>query len=66
MKKQFNYLDGVITIDTTNGKTAATFTDADGNTKTLTEYTAPGELTPEQMAAISHRDGSTRPDGQPF
>lgn len=66
MKKQFNYLDGVITIDTTNGKTAATFTDADGNTETLTEYTAPGELTEAQKEAISQRFGETKPNGQPF
>lgn len=66
MKKQFNYLDGVITIDTANGKTTATITDADGNTETLTEYTAPGELTEAQKEVICHRFGEPKEDGQPF
>lgn len=66
MKKQFNYLDGVITIDTNNGKTTATITDADGVTETLTEHTAPGELTEAQKEAISHRFGELKEDGQPF
>ena len=66
MKKQFKYLDGVITIDTANGKTAATLTDADGVTVPLEEYTAPGELTEAQKEAISRRFGEANGDGQPF
>lgn len=66
MKKQFKYLDGVITIDTANGKTTATLTDADGTITPLEDYTAPGELTEAQKEAISQRFGETKPNGQPF
>ena len=66
MKKQFNYLDGVITIDTANGKITATITDADGTTTPLEDYTAPGELTEAQKEAISRRFGEPKEDGQPF
>lgn len=66
MKKQFNYLDGVLTIDTANGRTTATFTDADGNTEPLEEATEPGTLTDEQKAKIATRFGEANADGQPF
>lgn len=66
MKKQFKYLDGVITIDTANGKTTATLTDADGTTTPLEDYTAPGELAEAQKEAISRRFGEGNADGQPF
>lgn len=66
MKQQFNYGDGIITVDTTNGKTIVSVTDADGESVTLDEYTSPGELTEEQKEAISHRFGEVNKDGQPF
>lgn len=66
MKKQFKYLDGVITIDTANGRTAATLTDADGVTTPLDEYNPAGELTEAQKEAISRRFGEANADGQPF
>lgn len=66
MKKQFNYGDGIITVDTTNGKTVVSVTDADGESVTLDECTAPGELTDAQKEAISRRFGEGNADGQPF
>lgn len=66
MKKRFNYGDGIITVDTTNGKTVVSVTDADGESVTLDECTAPGELTEAQKEAISQRFGETKPNGQPF
>lgn len=66
MKQQFKYLDGVITIDTANGRTTATLTDVDGVTTPLEDYNAPGELTEAQKEAISQRFGETKPNGQPF
>lgn len=66
MQKQFKHLDAVITIDTANGKTTATITDADGNTTPLEAYNAPGELTPEQKEAIAERFGDLKKNGQPF
>lgn len=67
MKKYFNYGDGVITVDTVNGKTTVTVTDADGEATALDEANNPRDLTPEQMAAIAKRFGEPRrSDGQPF
>ena len=71
MKQEFKYLDGIITIETVNGRTTATMTDADGNVTDLAEVESPeastaGDLTPEQIAAISQRFGNANKDGQPF
>ena len=66
MNKKFNYLDGVVTVETFNGKTRATITDADGNTEELTEYVQPGGLTEAQTKAISQRFGEPQESGQPF
>lgn len=66
MKKQFNYGDGIITVDTTNGKTTVSVTDADGESVILDEYNAHGELSEAQKEAISRRFGEANGDGQPF
>lgn len=66
MKKKFKYLDGFITVDTTNGKTTVTMTDADGTVSNLDEATDPGELTEAQREAINKRFGEPKGDGQPF
>lgn len=66
MKQLFKFLDGILTIETVNGRAIATLTDADGNSETLTEYTAPGCLTEEQKEAINRRFGEPKKDGQPF
>ena len=66
MKKQFNYGDGIITVDTTNGKTTVSVTDADGESVTLDEYNPAGEITEAQKEAISRRFGEANGNGQPF
>lgn len=67
MKQQFKFLDGILTIETVNGRTTAALTDADGNTSALEEVTADvNTLTDEQIERISYRFGQPRKNGQPF
>lgn len=67
MKKQFKYLDGIITVETTNGRTAVTLTDTDGETSTLEEVGGTAAtLTEEQIARINTRFGDPLPNGQPY
>lgn len=66
MKRKFNYLDGIITVDTDNGKTTVTMTDADGTVSNLDEIADPGDLTEAQREAIGNRFGQPKRNGQPF
>ena len=53
MKKEYHFNNGIITVDTMNG--AATFTDADGKTKSMEVSIARGEITAEQWAKVKDR-----------